>query len=57
MVHEAAASIPGIEKTTRSSHTPIANISIDKKQFEQKDVMAVGKNFIDIFNVEALRYE
>ncbi len=54
MIHKAAASIPDVEKATWFSYTPIATISIDKKQFEQNDVMSVDENFTDLFNVEAI---
>lgn len=53
MIHEAAASIPEVEKATWFTHTSVCTIKIGEQQFQQKDILSVDHNFVDLFEVKA----
>ncbi|MCF8358102.1 MAG: ABC transporter permease [Prolixibacteraceae bacterium] len=54
MVHQATSNIPEVEKATWFSHTPTGTISIENRQLQQKDIFSVDKEFVELFEVEAL---
>ncbi len=53
IVHSASSEIPEVELATQFIHSPVGTIKIGDDSFQQNDIMAVDKAFIEMFEVKA----
>ena len=53
IVHAASSEIPELELATQFIHNPVGTIKIGDNSFQQNDILAVDKAFIEMFEVKA----
>ena len=53
IVHVVSSEIPEVELATQFVHNPVGTIKIGDNSFQQNDIMAVDKAFIEMFEVKA----